>query len=274
MGCGISLPAGVSSDFFPFLSVVCGKRYKNRPGLSYHYAHSHLAEEEGDDKDDSQPPTPVSQRSEEQKCKRNASLRRNPRKSWKRRQSREIACAGAGSEQHRFPDSSEHRGSELAGKAAPSIGICAVEAFSPGPVRKAFALRLIRLSRSAFPAKKGPDGLALPNNYCDFCLGDSKINKKTGQPEELVSCSDCGRSGKEENVLPRRRRCQTHPRRLRLPGKAEDLGGSWGENGFLPAVELLSPTPRLRGLPSSPSPAFTCVLPASQGTPPACSSPR
>ncbi|NXB86838.1 REQU protein, partial [Vidua chalybeata] len=32
---------------------VCGKRYKNRPGLSYHYAHSHLAEEEGDDKDDS-----------------------------------------------------------------------------------------------------------------------------------------------------------------------------------------------------------------------------
>ncbi|OXB52768.1 hypothetical protein ASZ78_006953, partial [Callipepla squamata] len=89
----------------------CGKRYKNRPGLSYHYAHSHLAEEEGDDKDDSQPPTPVSQRSEEQK------------------------------------------------------------------------------------SKKGPDGLALPNNYCDFCLGDSKINKKTGQPEELVSCSDCGRSG-------------------------------------------------------------------------------
>ncbi|NXY63281.1 REQU protein, partial [Callaeas wilsoni] len=48
---------------------------------------------------------------------------------------------------------------------------------------------------AAVPAKKGPDGLALPNNYCDFCLGDSKINKKTGQPEELVSCSDCGRSG-------------------------------------------------------------------------------
>ncbi|XP_009330823.1 PREDICTED: zinc finger protein ubi-d4-like, partial [Pygoscelis adeliae] len=104
-------PGVVLLRLFPFLSVVCGKRYKNRPGLSYHYAHSHLAEEEGDDKDDSQPPTPVSQRSEEQK------------------------------------------------------------------------------------SKKGPDGLALPNNYCDFCLGDSKINKKTGQPEELVSCSDCGRSG-------------------------------------------------------------------------------
>ncbi|XP_015706267.1 zinc finger protein ubi-d4 isoform X1 [Coturnix japonica] len=48
---------------------VCGKRYKNRPGLSYHYTHTHLADEEGDDKDDSQPPTPVSQRPEEHKCK-------------------------------------------------------------------------------------------------------------------------------------------------------------------------------------------------------------
>ncbi|KTG47796.1 hypothetical protein cypCar_00001975, partial [Cyprinus carpio] len=43
--------------------------------------------------------------------------------------------------------------------------------------------------------KKGPNGLALPNDYCDFCLGDSNMNQKTGQSEELVSCSDCGRSG-------------------------------------------------------------------------------
>ncbi|XP_023027415.1 zinc finger protein ubi-d4 isoform X2 [Leptinotarsa decemlineata] len=34
-----------------------------------------------------------------------------------------------------------------------------------------------------------------PSPYCDFCLGDSKVNKKTGIQEELVSCSDCGRSG-------------------------------------------------------------------------------
>ncbi|XP_042240572.1 zinc finger protein ubi-d4-like isoform X3 [Homarus americanus] len=31
--------------------------------------------------------------------------------------------------------------------------------------------------------------------YCDFCLGDSAENKKTGVPENLVSCADCGRSG-------------------------------------------------------------------------------
>merc|ERR1711936_52924 len=33
------------------------------------------------------------------------------------------------------------------------------------------------------------------NNYCDFCLGDATENKKTMEPEVLVSCSDCGRSG-------------------------------------------------------------------------------
>lgn len=49
------------------------------------------------------------------------------------------------------------------------------------------------LSYSA--SKKGPNGLAMPNDYCDFCLGDSTLNQKTGQSEELVSCSDCGRSG-------------------------------------------------------------------------------
>ncbi|XP_066533505.1 zinc finger protein DPF3 isoform X3 [Hoplias malabaricus] len=43
--------------------------------------------------------------------------------------------------------------------------------------------------------QKGPDGAIIPNDYCDFCLGDSGSNRKTGQAEELVSCSDCGRSG-------------------------------------------------------------------------------
>ncbi|TNM99211.1 hypothetical protein fugu_013775 [Takifugu bimaculatus] len=95
----------------PYACDICGKRYKNRPGLSYHYTHSHLAEEEGEDREEIEaPPTP--RQPEEQKT-----------------------------------------------------------------------------------AKKGPNGLALPNDYCDFCLGDSTLNQKTGQSEELVSCSDCGRSG-------------------------------------------------------------------------------
>ena len=36
---------------------------------------------------------------------------------------------------------------------------------------------------------------AKPNGYCDFCLGDDNLNKKTNKPEKLVSCADCGRSG-------------------------------------------------------------------------------
>ncbi|KAI4814025.1 hypothetical protein KUCAC02_003240 [Chaenocephalus aceratus] len=94
----------------PFACDICGKRYKNRPGLSYHYAHSHLAEEEGEEEMEISEP--------------NLPLPNDPK-----------------------------------------------------------------------TAKKGPDGIALPNKYCDFCLGDSKTNHKTGQSEELVSCSDCGRSG-------------------------------------------------------------------------------
>uniref|UniRef100_K1PVM8 Zinc finger protein ubi-d4 n=1 Tax=Magallana gigas TaxID=29159 RepID=K1PVM8_MAGGI len=39
------------------------------------------------------------------------------------------------------------------------------------------------------------------NNYCGFYLGDSEENKKTNQPEELVSCSDCSRSGVYLRIL-------------------------------------------------------------------------
>ncbi|KAG9481399.1 hypothetical protein GDO78_010569 [Eleutherodactylus coqui] len=89
-------------------------RGRNRPGLSYHYTHTHLADEEGTDSRDQESRSPCS----------------------------------------------------------PSI----------------------HRSENQKP-RKGTDGAILSNNYCDFCLGDSTINKKSGQPEELVSCADCGRSG-------------------------------------------------------------------------------
>ncbi|XP_029703409.1 zinc finger protein ubi-d4 isoform X5 [Takifugu rubripes] len=111
----------------PYACDICGKRYKNRPGLSYHYTHSHLAEEEGEDREEIEaPPTP--RQPEEQKSESLSSAERDR-------------------------------------------------------------------ERGEGAAKKGPNGLALPNDYCDFCLGDSTLNQKTGQSEELVSCSDCGRSG-------------------------------------------------------------------------------
>ncbi|XP_076222352.1 double PHD fingers d4 isoform X1 [Nomia melanderi] len=45
------------------------------------------------------------------------------------------------------------------------------------------------------PNEKKAGKSAQPSPYCDFCLGDARENKKTGGSEELVSCSDCGRSG-------------------------------------------------------------------------------
>ena len=50
-------------------------------------------------------------------------------------------------------------------------------------------------------AQKGSDGSVIPNDYCDFCLGDQDSNRKTGQAEELVSCSDCGRSGESATLI-------------------------------------------------------------------------
>ncbi|WAR25744.1 DPF1-like protein [Mya arenaria] len=50
-------------------------------------------------------------------------------------------------------------------------------------------------AKLALKLLRGEDGKVQNSNYCDFCLGDSDENKKTGESEQLVSCSDCGRSG-------------------------------------------------------------------------------
>lgn len=54
------------------------------------------------------------------------------------------------------------------------------------------------------PIEKKSGKAAQPSPYCDFCLGDARENKKTGGSEELVSCSDCGRSGKIEEKTKRK----------------------------------------------------------------------
>ncbi|XP_054944548.1 zinc finger protein DPF3 isoform X7 [Physeter macrocephalus] len=48
----------------PYVCDICGKRYKNRPGLSYHYAHTHLASEEGDEAQDQETRSPPNHRNE------------------------------------------------------------------------------------------------------------------------------------------------------------------------------------------------------------------
>ncbi|KAJ1072492.1 hypothetical protein K5549_011718 [Capra hircus] len=107
----------------PYVCDICGKRYKNRPGLSYHYTHTHLAEEEGEEN----------------------------------------------AERHALPFHRKNNHKQFYKELA----------WVPESQRK-------------HTAKKAPDGTVIPNGYCDFCLGGSK---KTGCPEDLISCADCGRSG-------------------------------------------------------------------------------
>ncbi|XP_058460114.1 zinc finger protein DPF3 [Malaya genurostris] len=54
---------------------------------------------------------------------------------------------------------------------------------------------IITSAVASIPGPAQEKGRAIPSPYCDFCLGDARENKKTFEPEELVSCSDCGRSG-------------------------------------------------------------------------------
>ncbi|XP_078735002.1 zinc finger protein DPF3-like isoform X2 [Lampetra fluviatilis] len=125
----------------PYVCDICGKRYKNRPGLSYHYTHSHLAEEEVEEDRDSEPRTPASRSSDDRK--------------------RDTAAA--------------------------SVATAAVTTAAASSAATATA---------ATTGKKAPEGQppSLPNTYCDFCLGGPHMNKKSGLSEELISCSDCGRS--------------------------------------------------------------------------------
>ncbi|XP_060736124.1 zinc finger protein DPF3-like isoform X2 [Tachysurus vachellii] len=39
----------------PYICEICGKRYRNRTGLSYHYGHSHIADKEGPQARDQEP---------------------------------------------------------------------------------------------------------------------------------------------------------------------------------------------------------------------------
>ncbi|XP_048000798.1 zinc finger protein ubi-d4 isoform X2 [Leguminivora glycinivorella] len=150
----------------PFGCELCGAKYKTRPGLTYHFTHTHkepapAATSDGDSRDSHSrpgahtPPAPQPPATEYQDKKPAAAtpLRRPtppPR-----------------------PASADTSSSDSA--HAPLV--------PPGSSVPELKL----LQDSAVKASPSP--------YCDFCLGDDRENKKTGTPEELVSCSDCGRSG-------------------------------------------------------------------------------
>ncbi|XP_044615930.2 zinc finger protein neuro-d4 isoform X1 [Equus asinus] len=158
----------------PYVCDICGKRYKNRPGLSYHYTHTHLAEEEGEEN----------------------------------------------AERHALPFHRKNNHKQFYKELA----------WVPEAQRK-------------HTAKKAPDGTVIPNGYCDFCLGGSK---KTGCPEDLISCADCGRSGHPSclqftvnmTAAVRTYRWQCiECKSCSLCGTSENDGASWA--GLTPQDQLL-----------------------------------
>ncbi|XP_051165913.1 zinc finger protein ubi-d4 isoform X4 [Leptopilina boulardi] len=132
--------------------AVCSARYKTRPGLVYHYGHSHSTSSGDLAKELSPSPADVESRS-----------------------TADAAVSDQSASKDDFPPT------------APSPGI--IDSMQAS----------MKIEGGGPPTPGGPEKKigksAQPSPYCDFCLGDARENKKTGGSEELVSCSDCGRSG-------------------------------------------------------------------------------
>ncbi|CAH1111494.1 unnamed protein product [Psylliodes chrysocephalus] len=246
----------------PFACELCGARYKTRPGLTYHYRHSHKEGASDDNSRDSIAPTPSTQTG-------GAPSSMLPNSPSGLGQSNPVAvgvgpapvgppAAGAAtaggppnlagpmgetnsrsegqvyqdsyvSFLNQTPGSLSRRGPRPPNSpgSQPQVPIPpAVLNQSPGQIppilppnfpprppspqtdelqmpvlmpEKNFDIPLvpsvIEESLGSPGPSSVPDKKNSPNPYCDFCLGNSSENKKTGSQEELVSCCDCGRSG-------------------------------------------------------------------------------
>ncbi|XP_075721990.1 double PHD fingers d4 isoform X1 [Rhipicephalus microplus] len=163
----------------PYSCEICGVRYKTRPGLSYHYAHSHIASSSGTSSTatsapaDHHPPPAATQQEDSSSSAPSGGEFGGSR-------------GGPASGDSPLAGLRKFQDSFLSFLKTPQGAPTAEDIGAPAPLQ---------------PPPPQPQGrsasgkpLANPSPYCDFCLGDNGENKKTRQPEELVSCSDCGRS--------------------------------------------------------------------------------
>ncbi|XP_034948503.1 zinc finger protein ubi-d4 A isoform X2 [Chelonus insularis] len=151
----------------PFVCDLCGARYKTRPGLVYHYSHSHSTSSGDPAKELSPSPAEV--------------------------ESRSVADTAASDQ----PAPKEDQQQQLPSVASPGAIASSPSALRPD-IAGAGGVGGIITGNSNTQGQvqdKKSGRAAQPSPYCDFCLGDARENKKTGGSEELVSCSDCGRSG-------------------------------------------------------------------------------
>lgn len=176
-------------NFFHYFSV-CGMRYKTRPGLTYHYAHSHRDEDDSETANKqavATPTKPIAPVDQQMVPSEGLPLPHIPMqqmpspKPWP--ESNGIPRPGTNNRRPPAP-----------------VNVPA----PPPPVTPAMVIptapAVPPVVSEPVPLVEKSDGIVKktvnPSPYCDFCLGDSTQNKKTGLSEQLVSCADCGRSGK------------------------------------------------------------------------------
>ncbi|XP_077302623.1 double PHD fingers d4 isoform X2 [Arctopsyche grandis] len=164
---------------------LCGARYKTRPGLNYHYTHSHKeaggsAGSDGDSRDS--PARPVIPPGVVPPPLDPAAAAAAQPIEYQDSPPRRVRPPGTPAEM-----ADENSASGLPSSPAPT---------SPPPRVDDETSRSSEVPLSPSASRLPPGAVKPPPSpYCDFCLGDQRENKKTGVPEELVSCSDCGRSG-------------------------------------------------------------------------------
>ncbi|EFN62385.1 Zinc finger protein ubi-d4 A [Camponotus floridanus] len=215
----------------PFVCDLCSARYKTRPGLVYHYGHSHSTSSGDPAKELSPSPAEVEPRSVADTAASNqpGGTRRGRQNATSSNTSSPspaapavASAAGTASQPSQQSQQQLQPTSAQTPIAPASPTISAKEdhlpaVSSPGStVVPSLSSAETVTGGSPTPGGGGGGGgasgggaggpivekkaggkssAAQPSPYCDFCLGDARENKKTGGSEELVSCSDCGRSG-------------------------------------------------------------------------------
>ncbi|XP_034825948.1 zinc finger protein ubi-d4-like isoform X1 [Maniola hyperantus] len=204
-GAATLLPYEVAGDAEkPFGCELCGAKYKTRAGLIYHFNHTHkdgatttstptAAGSDNDSRDSRaahSPPAPPQPATEYQDSY--VTFLNNPA----------VGTATAAAQTPTPPVRKPSPPPRPASADTSSSDSAHAPLVPPGTAAAAAAV-VVPTTSTAPELMKEPDTKASPSPYCDFCLGDDRENKKTGTPEELVSCSDCGRSGKRRGRPPR-----------------------------------------------------------------------
>ena len=203
-------PAMILNGSRPYVCSICDQTYKTRPGLSYHFIHTHnttLPRVLPTMKDGQiYTPQKVSMRKEQSILVKEIHQRvlRNNRKLQKMGK---VEAVGSTSEPgdrddvtngHSLSASDANEPAKVeGGKQEASESPVAEQSESIGkakspPLECQARIELEEMSiledcKRANKLKRNP--------FCDFCHGTADRNRRTRLPEDLVSCSSCGSSG-------------------------------------------------------------------------------